>query len=585
MKTSIWRLTSFVLAGITFLPLAQAASPVAGDWSGTLMIPGGSQLTMVFHFQEDKSGALKASFDSPDQGSFLIPVDTATLDKGMLTCELKKLSGKFVGKLNDAKTELVGEWTQNGANPLTLTKGDPAKLAAPELPKRLDGTWEGKLKANGGIELRLVVHVKRLPGGTLVLALDSPDQGANGIPISGMTFNEGSVRFESKAVAGSYEGKLDPKLDEIKGDFKQGGGSTPLLLKKTDKVSETRRTQMPKPPFPYNAEEVAYENKAGGVKLAGTLTVPPGAGPFPAALLITGSGPQDRDESLLGHKPFLVLADELTKRGIAVLRVDDRGVGGSSGSVSNSTSEDFVGDVSTGVEFLKARREIDPKRIGLIGHSEGGIIAPMVAARSRDVAFIVLMAGTALTGEEILTLQRKLIGSAMGESPEALKVNEAVIHRMVEALKAEKDSKVAAEKMRAVAKEVLDGLSEDQKKLLGNASAIVDASVGQLNSTWFRFFLVFDPRTALRKVTCPVLAVNGEKDLQVPPKENLAEIAKALKEAGNTHFVIKELPGLNHLFQTCKTGAPSEYGQIEETIAPEALKTIGDWVVEQSRPR
>ena len=346
-----------------------------------------------------------------------------------------------MGKLNDRKTELAGEWSQNGELPLTLKKADKGELGALDLPKQLDAAHGKASSTRVGPTCALSFTSSRLPGGAVVLSLDSPDQGANGIPISSMSHKGGVVSFESSVIKGTFEGKLDADSKELKGDWKQNGASFPLLLQKTDKVSETRRPQMPKPPFPYRSEDVTYENKAGGVKLAGTLTIPAGEGPFPAVVLITGSGPQDRDESLLGHKPFLVLADHLTRLGIAVLRVDDRGVGGSTGSTANSTSEDFAGDVLTGLDFLKARKEIDVKRVGLIGHSEGGIIAPMVAARSQDIAFIVLMAGTGVTGQEILTAQRNLIGKAAGQSESKLKATNTVINQLVDAIKTEKDPK------------------------------------------------------------------------------------------------------------------------------------------------
>ncbi len=336
------------------------------------------------------------------------------------------------------------------------------------------------------------------------------------------------------------------------------------------------RPQEPKKPYPYDEEEVGYENKRDSVKLAGTLTLPRGKGPFPAALLITGSGPQDRNESLLGHKPFLVLADYLTRQGIAVLRVDDRGVGGSTGSVPDSTTENFAADVTAGIEFLKTRKEIDPKQIGLIGHSEGGLIAPMVAAQNGDVAFIVLMAGTGLTGEEILYLQGALILKASGASAEQLAKQRATQEGMFKILKEEKDPATAEKRLH---EELSRNLTEEAKKKSEQAIA---AQIKRVNTPWFRYFLTLDPRPALRKVKCPVLALNGENDLQVPATENLREIEAALKAGGNKNITIVRLPKLNHLFQTSETGSLSEYAKIEETVAPVALKTIGDWILKRT---
>ena len=315
-----------------------------------------------------------------------------------------------------------------------------------------------------------------------------------------------------------------------KASFTSPVPSLPLTLTKTDKIAESARPQMPKPPYPYRAEDVTYENKAGGVKLAGTLTVPSGPGPFPAVILITGSGAQDRDESLLGHKPFLVLADYLSRRGIAVLRVDDRGVGGSTGHTKSSTSDDFAGDVLAGVDFLKGRKEIDPSKIGLIGHSEGGIIAPMAAARSKDIAFIVLMAGTGVPGDQILAAQGQLILKASGSSESEMKQERDVQKRLIDIIVQEKDEKAAQVKLAAALKEILAAMPESERKAVAEKpGALSEAAVDAFNNAWFRYFLTYDPRPTLRTVACPVLAINGEKDLQVPAKENLAEIEKALK--------------------------------------------------------
>jgi hypothetical protein len=439
----------------------------------------------------------------------------------------------------------------------------------------IEGAWEGTLDF-GGAKLRFVLKVSRGSDGSLTAKADSPDQGATDLPVDAIGFKDGAVRFEMKQLMVSYEGTLNKEASEIAGEFKQGGTSVPLTLKRTAKPVALNRPQEPKKPYPYDEQEVGYENKRDGVKLAGTLTLPRGNGPFPAVLLITGSGPHDRDESLLGHKPFLVLADYLTQQGIAVLRVDDRGVGGSTGSVANSTSENFAADAMAGIEYLKTRKEINSKQIGLIGHSEGGLIAPMVAAQNDDVAFIVLMAGTGLTGEEILYLQGALILKAGGASAEQLAKQRATQEIMFKILKEEKDS-AAAEKQ--IHEELSKILIEEEKK---KSEQTIAAQIKQVNTPWFRYFLTCDPRPALRKVKCPVLALNGENDLQVPAGENLHEIDAALKAGGNTDVTIARLPKLNHLFQTSETGSLSEYVKIEETIAPVALKAIGDWILKRT---
>ena len=265
----------------------------------------------------------------------------------------------------------------------------------------IEGTWMGNLKVPGGLELRIVFNISTNPDGSLKASMDSPDQGVSGIPVESVSYKDGNLNLDVKSIGGSFEGIYKENNKTIEGEWKQAGSAFPLVLNRIEKAPDIHRKQDPIKPYPYTEEEVVYENKEAGIKLAGTLTLPQSGGPFPAVILITGSGPQNRNEEIMGHRPFLVLSDYLTRRGIAVLRVDDRGIGGSTGNFSQATTEDFAGDVLTGIEFLKNRKEIDPSRIGLIGHSEGGLIAPMVAVKSPDIAFIVLMAAPGVTGEEI----------------------------------------------------------------------------------------------------------------------------------------------------------------------------------------
>jgi fermentation-respiration switch protein FrsA (DUF1100 family) len=448
-------------------------------------------------------------------------------------------------------------------------------------PKAIEGVWEGKLKV-GGVELRLVLRVSKESDGSLNASVDSPDQGAMGLKVDSIELDDdGVTRFEMKTLSAKFEGTRDEVGNTIVGEFTQAGTTLPLVLGWQERASELPRPQEPQKPYPYRAEEVRYENKAGGVTLAGTLTIPTGQGSFPAALLISGSGPQDRDESLFGHKPFLVLADYLTRMGIAVLRVDDRGVGGSTGQTRTSTSEDLAGDVEAGVAFLKTRPEVDPAKIGLIGHSEGGIIAPMVAAQSAEIAYVVLMAGPGLPGEEILILQGALVAKAEGKSDDQIAENRELQERIFEIIRSEKDPQAAEARMRLTIKDGLTRLSAVDKEAASVTVEFVEAQVQAVQSPWFRFFLTYDPRPALRKVKCPVLALNGEKDLQVPARENLAAIEGALKVGHNPRMTVKELPKLNHLFQTSETGRISEYARNEETIAPIALELIGSWIKEQ----
>jgi len=448
----------------------------------------------------------------------------------------------------------------------------------------IEGIWEGKLKVPG-VELRIVFKISKGPDGSLTATLDSPDQGVTGIPVEEVIFKDNTLRLEVKSAGGVYEGKVSQDFLVIEGEWKQSGQTLPLTVKRVDKAVEILRPQEPKKPYPYIEEELVYENKEAGITLAGTLTLPPGKGPFPAVLLITGSGPQDRNETIFNHCPFLVLADYLTRQGVAVLRVDDRGVGKSTGDFSQATSEDFALDVLAGIEYLKTRKAINPKQIGLIGHSEGGLIAPMVAVKSPDVAFIVLMAGTGLTGEEILYLQSDLISKAMGVNEEEIAKSRQFNEKIFSVIKEEEDNEIAKERLRQMVMAYLAELSDEEKDWISDPEEYLKAQLQNLLSPWSRFFLTYDPKPTLSKVKCPVLAINGEKDLQVPPKENLSAIEEALKSGGNQDYTIKELPNLNHLFQTAQTGLPTEYAKIEETISPDALKLIGDWILEQTRDK
>jgi pimeloyl-ACP methyl ester carboxylesterase len=445
------------------------------------------------------------------------------------------------------------------------------------LPMGAEEIYEGKLNV-GAVELRLVFHLFKQKDGSYAGTMDSPDQGAKDIVFDEASVKEDMVRLELTAGKIVYEGKRSQDGKEINGTFKQAGQSFPLNLKRVAKVSQARRPQTPRPPFPYDAIEVAYENAKDSVKLAGTLTVPRGDGPFPVVLLITGSGPQDRDETLFAHKPFFVLADYLTRRGIAVLRVDDRGVGGSTGKTSEGTSADFANDVLAGIAFLKGRKEIDPARIGLMGHSEGGIIAPLVASRTKDVAFIVMLAGTGLPGDEVLFTQAAAILKVMGVGEAKLAQQKEMQARIFALVRQEKDTAALEKKVRAILADAGAKASKDEKEQTLAAMPLVEGQVQMVLTPWFRHFLDYDPRPALRKVKCPVLALNGSKDVQVDAAANLKAIEAALKEAGNNDVTTIELPNLNHLFQTCKTGSVSEYAAIEETIAPAALEAISQWI-------
>ncbi len=452
----------------------------------------------------------------------------------------------------------------------------------PVPPKSIVGAWLGTLEVQG-MKLRLGLKVAQTPDGKLKATFDSLDQAANDLPIDTITLEGSTVSFTAAKLGFSYEGKLSDDGNEITGDFKQGPASFPLTFKRVDKMPALGRPQDPQKPYPYAEEEVSYENITDKVKLTGTLTLPPSKTPVPAVILISGSGAQDRNETILGHRPFLVLADHLTRRGIAVLRVDDRGTGGSSPGAITATSESYADDVLAGVAFLKTRREINPKQIGLVGHSEGGMIAPIAAVKSKDVAFIVMLAGLGQTGRDAILMQGDLLTKASGVDAHTIATIRRVFERLFDILKTEKNNALAEKKMRATVDAELATMNEEQKKAFASVLNTINAQMPMYVSDWFRYFLLFDPAPVLEKVRVPVLALVGEKDLQVPPKENLGLIEAALKKGGNKNYSIMLMPGLNHLFQTATTGLPGEYGAIDETISPAALNAISDWILKTTK--
>lgn len=441
-------------------------------------------------------------------------------------------------------------------------------------------SWSGAVELPGGVKLEFSVALKKDSG-----TISIPVQGVKDMSLSDVSVTDKELKFSIKQAGAVWEMKVADDGKTASGVLKQGAEFKTTLKRLApgeSAVKELKRPQEPKPPFPYETVEVYFENKPAGATLAGTLSVPKGAGPFPCVVMVTGSGPQNRDEALMGHRPFLVVADYLTRHGIAVLRYDDRGVEKSTGEFADATTDDFAEDALVAIEFLKTRKEVDAKKIGIVGHSEGGLIAPICAAKSKDVAFIVLLAGTGMSGAELLPIQSKLIGIAMGTpaaEAETQAKESAAIFAMIVAGKSDAEVKqsihAAAIRQLKIEPETKD-LPDD--KINEKADQIVMEGGAQLLGPWFKRFIVMDPCENLKKVTCPVLAVNGEKDLQVPPKDNLPRIEKALKDAGNKDVTIIEFPGLNHLFQTCKTGSPGEYSEIEETFAPAALEAVTSWI-------
>ena len=445
------------------------------------------------------------------------------------------------------------------------------------LAQDITGIWNGKLSVQG-MELRLVFHIAKADS-IYDTKMDSPDQKAFGIQASATSFEDSTLTIEIANLGIRYQGRHIS--NGIEGFFYQSGQSFPLDL--TRNLMEKKvfvRPQEPKMPYPYSSEEVRFPSEGGKIKLAGTLTLPKDGKSFPTAILITGSGPQNRDEEIMTHKPFLVLADHLTRSGIAVLRYDDRGFAQSTGSHDSATSADFANDVRAAIAYLETRKEIDKTQIGLIGHSEGGLIAPIVAADTK-VAFVVLLAGPGVPGSQILLKQVELITRSGGLDEERVQRQLRVSRGAFDLFNEYGEDESFENQLEKYLHKVISnneliipsGMSKEE---------LIKVQVMQFRNPWMRYFLKYDPVNSLHRIKCPVLALNGGKDVQVAP-ENLAVIEKAVRGGGNDNVTVKEFPHMNHLFQTCKTGAIDEYATIEQTMDPLVLEEISDWVLKQTR--
>lgn len=449
-----------------------------------------------------------------------------------------------------------------------------ASDAAPlsEGDRRFVGTWMGPLRV-GRTELRVVVHVAAA-GDSLTATLDSPDQGATGIPVAQVQVDADTLRLGVPSISGQFAGVLGDSARTLDGQWAQGGSRLPLTLRRSDAAPDVRRPQTPEPPFPYATETVRFTNESAGVTLEGTLSMPRADGPHPAVVLVAGSGAQDRDGTVMGHKPLLVLADTLTRRGVAVLRFDERGVGASGGVHASATTADLADDVRAAVDALAQRDDVDGDRIGIVGHSEGGLIAPRVANATDRVAFVVLLATPALPGRQIILDQIDRMNAAEGVDAPTRAVMRGTQQRFFSALTQDADSSAIARDLRRLMLDVR-GIPEDR----------IDAEIRRLMQPWFRYFIEYDPRPALRDLDVPVLALSGSNDLQVAPDTNLTVLRRALEAGANPPHTLRLLDGLNHLLQPADTGAVSEYAAIETTMAPQALGLIADWIADRIADR
>lgn len=436
-------------------------------------------------------------------------------------------------------------------------------FAALQSQAQIEGYWKGEM--NVGVQkLETAFDIKAVENG-YVATFDVPAQGAYDIPVDETIFQDGHLQLTMSALGARYLGTL--KDDVIEGEFTQNGMAFPLNLARSEmKEQKKTRPQDPQPPFHYQIEEVTFVNEKEGNTLAGTLTIPEGEGPFPAMVLVSGSGQQNRDEELMNHRPFWVVADYLSRRGIAVLRYDDRGIGGSTGEVENATSMDFSYDAEAAFDYLRNRKEINASKVGILGHSEGGVINFMVAARRPEVAFLVSLAGPSVNGIEVLKEQQKAILRASGMPEEAVQFNSNTNTQMFDIIEA------------SSSREEADSLLRQLLKGWGYNEELTEQTVSQMASPWMYYFLRYDPTEAIIKTNCPALLLNGSKDLQVIASQNLSGYEKVITEHGKSNLTLRELPDLNHLFQHCETGSPNEYFEIEETISPEVLEMIVGFV-------
>ena len=517
-----------------------------GSWQGTLEA-GGQKLRLVLNVTKSDAGAYAAKLDSLDQGA-TIPVDPITVNGDAVRLEMKSVEAVFEGVLNKERTELTGKFTQGGQElPLTLKRGEQAAVKQPS-SKDFAGSWLGTLEA-GGQKLRLVVTVTKSDAGTYAGKFESLDQGAT-IPIDTITVNGDAVRLEIKSPAIVFEGALNKERTELTGTFTQGDQQLPLTFKRSEQAA-VMPPPKPKPDYsapadaPYIAEEVVVKTPAGHT-LAGTLTLPKSASlkqPVSAIVTVTGSGPQDRDENigLPGFLPFRQIADSLARRGIAVLRMDDRGTGASGGTFKGSTSADFAEDVRAGLAYLRTRPEIRANRLGVLGHSEGAILAPMVAEKEPTLRAIVLLAGIAQPGRTALYFQLK----------NGIEHNTKLTPEV-------RDSQIA----------------EIPKR--------IDAMMAA--DPWMKFFLTYDPAPTMRRVKTPVLILTGSRDQQAVP-EQVALQEAAFKEGGNRDVTARVLPDLNHLFVQDTDGFPGNYAKLPPPVMmrADAVGMITDWLAQRLR--
>ena len=446
--------------------------------------------------------------------------------------------------------------------------------------------WSGILNA-GGQKIELRLNLIQNADKTYTSNWDIPAQKVKGLASSKTELLNNQLFIEIKMIGASYSGSIHSSGDNVDGTWSQSGMSFRLNLEIVKEGQEEKtilKPQTPKPPFPYNVKDFVYEGMDTKLNYGVTLTYPYGDKKFPLIILITGSGRQDRDETIFDHKPFAVIADYLTKKGYAVLRVDDRGAGKSTGDFSNSTTADFALDVEEHIRYAKNLPMIDAHQIGLLGHSEGGLIAPMVAVRNKLVSFVILLAGPGVEIGELMAMQNEMVLKSTGISQEAIHAYIPLYKNLMKTVISINNIQDANNKAIEIVKNWYTNTDKNLVKATTNISSETDinkfaTSISETLSTkWWKYFASYNPQIALQKLKCPVLAINGSSDIQVPADANLKAIELGLLKAGNNKLTTMKFDNLNHLFQKCTKCTVQEYGELENTIEPEVLDYIYYWL-------
>lgn len=574
-----WLIGALVIALALAVPAAAQTQPdIVGSWHGTLTPPRSAGVAVVLTVSKGPDGALAAIFAQPYSGAGVQrPVTSITATGDTLAFAIAPANASYEGHWNAASHDWEGTFKQGPLTlPLALAAGKPA--VRPVIAG-MDGTWHGVIQRNGA-NLRLIFRIGTGAYGTIV-TLDAPDQLTYGQEVPVLSRDGNAVHFANPATQMTYDAKLSNDGSSMTGVWKRPGlPDAPVTFAKTAAPVPgltADRPQTPKPPFAYQAGDVTVDNAIEkGVSLACTLTLPKGHGPFPAAVLVTGSGANDRDDTQFGHKPFAVIADHLATHGIAALRCDDRGTGRSNGDFAAADDADFATDANAAAAYLLTRPEIRHDAVGFIAHSEGGVIAPVAMAANPRIAFLVLLAGPGVRWDKLLLYQRHVLARGRGETEQAFAPGQRMVAAIYRAV-AESGSEQAG------IKAVLPLLTPEAMAALGTTGQDKLAVAKQLNGRWTRFLFHYDPAINLRKIHVPVLAMGGTLDRQIPSAENLPAIKAAL--VNSRDVTIKALPNLNHMFQTAKTGAPGEYADIPETFAPIALDAMTNWINERFAAR